>query len=251
MALRRARDVERAADLEVLALVIERMQLRRIEELPARLVAHEGVVVPAVPQRGDHLGEFVGALVALGVAIVRVAVEVQRLGRHAGGDQVPAGAPAADVIERGELPRHMERLVVARRRGAGQPDALGDAGERRDQRDRLEIGDVLRRARQRIHMRLAHADVVGEEDHVELAALGGPRDLDVVLEVDPGVGLRLRVPPRRDMVAGRIEEGAEPELGFGSCHMLKLTAGRRSGASLAALTARRFLPICAARRIQG
>ncbi len=63
-------------------------------------------------------------------------------------------------------------------------------GERRQQRDRLEVGDVLRRARQRLHLGLAHADVVGEEDHVELGALGGLRDLDVVLEVDAGVGLR-------------------------------------------------------------
>ena len=61
-------------------------------------------------------------------------------------------------------------------------------------------------------LRLAHAEIVGEEDHVELAALGGLRDLDVVLEVDAGVGLRLRMAPRRDMVAGRIEEGAEPKL---------------------------------------
>ncbi len=26
------------------------------------------------------------------------------------------------------------------------------------------------------------------------------------------------MPPRRDVMAGRIEEGAEPELGFRSCH---------------------------------
>src|SRR3954447_25703392 len=101
MALRRARNVERAAHLEVLALVIEWMQLRRIEELPARLGAHEGVVIPAIPKRGDDLGEFVGALVALGMAVVSVPVEVQRVRRHAGGDEIPAGTAAADVIERG------------------------------------------------------------------------------------------------------------------------------------------------------
>ena len=32
--------------------------------------------------------------------------------------------------------------------------------------------------------------IVGEEDHVELAALGGLRDLDVMLEVHAGIGLR-------------------------------------------------------------
>ena len=63
-------------------------------------------------------------------------------------------------------------------------------------------------------MRLAHADVVGEEDHVELAALRRARDLGVVGKIDPGVGLRVWVPPGRDMVAGGIEKSAEPELAF-------------------------------------
>jgi hypothetical protein len=39
-----------------------------------------------------------------------------------------------------------------------------------------------------------------------------------MLEIDPGVGLRPLVPPRRDMMAGWIEEGAEPELRLRSCH---------------------------------
>jgi hypothetical protein len=59
---------------------------------------------------------------------------------------------------------------------------------------------------------------IRDTDHIELAALGGLRDLDIVLEVDAGVGLRPLVPPRRDMVAGRIEESAEPELRLRSCH---------------------------------
>src|SRR4029078_4370212 len=72
--------------------------------------------------------------------------------------------------------------------------------------------------RQRLHLGIAHADVVGQEDHVELAALGGLRDLDVMFEVDAGVGLCARRPPRRDMVAGGVEEGAEAELGGRSGH---------------------------------
>ena len=63
-------------------------------------------------------------------------------------------------------------------------------------------------------LRLAHAEIVGQEDHVELAALGGARDLEIVLEIDAGVGLRARMPPRRDVMPGRIEEGAEPHLAF-------------------------------------
>jgi hypothetical protein len=70
----------------------------------------------------------------------------------------------------------------------------------------------LRRARHRLHVGLAHTGVVGEEDHVELGALGGLRDFDVMLEIDAGVGLRLGMPPGGDMMTGRVEEGAEPEL---------------------------------------
>ena len=76
------------------------------------------------------------------------------------------------------------------------------------------------------HMRLPHADVVGEEDHVELAALGGARDLDVMREIDPGVGLRALMPPGGDMMAGRIEKGAEPELAFLPGHGALLPAHR-------------------------
>ena len=181
----------------------------------------------------DDFGEFVRALVALGVRrSARSRPKLQRLGRLAGGDEVPAGAAAADVIERGELARDVVRLVVARRRRADETDALGHHGERRQQRDRLEVGDVLHRAALRLDVGLADGDAVGEEDHVELGALRGLRDLDVMLEIDAGVGLRPRMAPGCDVMAGRIEEGAEPELGCRSCHdalrCRELTAARAS-----------------------
>jgi hypothetical protein len=46
-------------------------------------------------------------------------------------------------------------------------------------------------------------------------ALGGARQLDIVLEVDASVGLRARMPPRGDVIAGRIEERAEPHFAVG------------------------------------
>ena len=76
--------------------------------------------------------------------------------------------------------------------------------------------------RQRLDVRLADAEIVGQKDHVELAALGGARDVEIVLEVDAGVGLRARMPPRGDMMPGRIEEGAEPHLAF-AAHRLLVT----------------------------
>ena len=44
--LRRTPDVQRPLDREILALVIERMELGRIEEHAARTVAHERVFLP-------------------------------------------------------------------------------------------------------------------------------------------------------------------------------------------------------------
>jgi len=46
MALRRTGDVERAVDLEELALVVDRVLLARIEEQAGCAVVDEGVVVP-------------------------------------------------------------------------------------------------------------------------------------------------------------------------------------------------------------
>ena len=62
---------------------------------------------------------------------------------------------------------------------------------------------------------IAHADVIGQKHHVEFGALRRAGDLHIVLEIDAGVGLGARMPPRGHVVAGRIEEGAEPHLGLG------------------------------------
>ena len=94
-------------------------------------VAHEGVVGPAVPQAGDDVVELARAAVALAVLHVLVEAEIQRRVRIGGGDDVPAGAPAADVVERGEPAGDVVGRVEGRGGGGDQPDALGDGGQRR------------------------------------------------------------------------------------------------------------------------
>ena len=55
-----------------------------------------------------------------------------RAGRGVGGGhRVPGGAAAADVVERGERARQMERLAVGGRGGGGKADPAGRGGERR------------------------------------------------------------------------------------------------------------------------
>ena len=66
-ALDRPRDVERAAHRQVLALVVEHVQLVGIEIDAVVDVADEGVVRPAVPQAGHHVVELARAAIALAV----------------------------------------------------------------------------------------------------------------------------------------------------------------------------------------
>ena len=95
--------------------------------MPALDVADEGVVGPAVPQAGDHVVELARAAVALGVLHVLVEAEIQRRVRIGGGDDVPAGAAAADMVERGEAARDVIGLVEGGRAGRDQADMLGHA----------------------------------------------------------------------------------------------------------------------------
>ncbi|CAB3958132.1 hypothetical protein LMG7053_05550 [Achromobacter ruhlandii] len=224
-ALRRARHVQRPAHGEMLAAVAQRMQLGGVEVLAAGLVAQEGVVLPTVPQSQHYVVEFSGAGVAAGVFHVFVQVEVLRLALAAGGHQVPARAAAADVVERGELARHVVGLVVGGGDGGDQADFLGHGGQRRQQRQRLEMV-AARGARQRRQVGVAHADRVGQEDRIELGGLGAPRQFDVVAEVDRRIGLGLGMAPGGDVVAGLHQEGAEFDLARGAGHGIH---SRRNG----------------------
>ena len=57
--------------------------------------------------------------------------EIQRRVGVGRGDDVPAGAPAAEMIERGEAARDVIGLVEGRRAGRDKADVLGDHGQRR------------------------------------------------------------------------------------------------------------------------
>ena len=87
---------------------------------------------------------------------------------------------------------------------------LRHRGERRQQRQRIEIGHVLRPAAERLEFAVARRHRVGDEHQVELAALGGLCDLGVMSEIRAGVDLRVRVQPGGHMVPGRVKERTEP-----------------------------------------
>ena len=131
MALRAARHVERAADRELVAVVIER---------PDAAVAHEHAASASATtassaqlshssRRGaDELG---GPVVALAVVEEAAAPEVlagEGVGR---GDRVPGGPAAAQVVEGGELAGQLVGLVERGVERGGEADVVGDRGQRR------------------------------------------------------------------------------------------------------------------------
>ena len=95
-ALDRAGDIERAAHREIFALVIEHMHFRRIEEDAVLDVADESIVGPAIPQPGDHVVELARAAIAFAMLHMLVEAEIERRVGIGGGDDVPAGAAAAE-----------------------------------------------------------------------------------------------------------------------------------------------------------
>jgi len=116
------------------------------------------------------------------------------------------------MVQRGELARHVIRLVEARRGGADQADALRHRGQRGQQRDGLELRLVaVRGTAEELDIVAARAYAVGQEDQVELRRLGGLGQRDIVLDVDARVGLGIGMAPGRDMVAAGIKEGAQAE----------------------------------------
>jgi hypothetical protein len=111
VALRRPRDIQRAAYREMLALMVQVMQLARIE-VPFRVaVPDKGIVVPAVPQSPHNFDKLDCPVVTGIVLIMLLASEVEGFGDVRRGDDIPPGTTAAYVVERGEFPGNVVVLL--------------------------------------------------------------------------------------------------------------------------------------------
>ena len=92
-ALNRARDIERTAHLEILALVIEHIHALGVE-INFRLdVANERVLGETVPEPGHDVIELARAAIALVVLRVVVQTEIERRVRVRGGEDVQPARP--------------------------------------------------------------------------------------------------------------------------------------------------------------
>ena len=160
--------------------------------------------------------ELRGAVVADAVLEMLVAAEVHRLVLGLRGDEVPAGAAAADMVDGEETARDVVRLVVGGGAGRDQADVLRDHTQCGDRAHRLDmrLPAALHPERQAAIGRGAarDGDRVLEEQAVEQAALGHARHVDQVLHRQVGLGDRFGMAPARGMAARHAEEGAKAQL---------------------------------------
>ena len=106
---------------------------------------------------------------------VAAAAEVLPGERVRRGDHVPRGAAAGQMVERGELPGDLVRLVVRRLDRACQPQVPGHRGDRGEHGHRVRPADHVQVVD--LAALLAQPQPLGEEEEVEQARLGGPRQV--------------------------------------------------------------------------
>lgn len=191
--------------------MIEHMHLVGIEIDAGFLIADEGVIGKTVPQAGDDIIEFARPLVALSVFDMLVEAEIAGRIRVGRGDDIPGGAAIADMVERGEAPCDVIRLVERRRGRCGKADLVGDGGERRKKREGFE-GRHRVAALQRFDRHVEHGQMIGHEEGIEFRLfqpLG--EGLDMV-EVEIRIGIGARIAPCAGMQADGTHEGGEVQL---------------------------------------
>ena len=100
------------------------------------------------------------------------------------------------MIEGGELPCDVDGFVEGRIDGAGQAEVGGDRRQRGQHGEGVRSTDHVEVVDQPVL--LAEPQSFGEEEEVELPALGGLREVDERVELD--LAARRRVAPHRGVV---------------------------------------------------
>ena len=204
--LRRAHDVERPARLEEAPCVLDAVNLRRIGEDGMLAVHDHGILVPARPELAAHLDVLVRAIVpGVGVRPLRAEVGIEVAVDR--GDDVPAGSASRQMVDRRPEPRCVEGMAVAGGEGGAETDVLRHRPHVGQQRDRIVLGrlhGIAQRRLQRGPVRVGDVVEVGEEDHVEAAALAEPGDVLIELGAVPAIAGSIGqwMPPHGQTVIG-------------------------------------------------
>ena len=141
------------------------------------------------------------------ILLAKVESGVRIGGRH----DVPAGAAAADVVERREAASDVIGLVKRRGRRRNQADPFGRARKSRKQGERLERGH-RRAPSQRLDRHVEHGEMVGHEERVELSAFERLGETLQMLKVEVRVRIGAWIAPPARMDSDRTHEGAEAQL---------------------------------------
>ena len=169
--------------------MIQPVEPGRIEKLAAGFVMRQRIVLPAIPKPLHHVQIFGGNLIP---HVMRGMLRLAVIGCTAfqpGGHDVPARAPAADMVERRELPGNVIRLAIAHGERAHQADMLGDARKRRENGDRLEPVEVMRAGLR------GDEDAIRDEQKIEFPGFGELGLALIIAKICAGAGLRVRVAP--------------------------------------------------------
>jgi hypothetical protein len=181
--------------------------------------------VPGVEQLPGRLQEGPRPLVPGFLRQEAAAPEVLAGERVPGGDDVPGGPAAGQVIEAGELARHLIRLVERGVDRAGQAEPVGDRSQRG------EHGEGVRAAHHvqvvDLAVLLTQTQALGEEQEVELGPLGGAGQVREGAELDVTAGPWIT--PHRGVVhAGEMRREMNL-LGHGQLLSLSWLHWRHSG----------------------
>ena len=188
------------------ARVVQCADAVRTRILSTGAVIQDRIVRPTVPQSGHHPHIFLGALVAIGMARRALAAVVAGRCRQPGRDDVPADPSAADVVQRGKLPRQVEWLGVGGGAGGDQPDPAGHAGQRSEHGDRFQPGA------RRTWRVLADRQRIGEEHRIEQPRFRLLREVRVIADVRQRPRRGCRASPGGLMVPAAMDEEVEVKL---------------------------------------
>ena len=182
-------------------MVRERARSRLAQELAGRLVGDDLGAVPGVEQLPGRGQERAGPLVALVLRQVAAATEVLPGERVPGGHHVPGGPAAGQVVQAGELPGHLVGLVERGVDRPGQPQPVGDRGQRGQHGERVRPADHVQVVD--LTALLAQPQPLGQEQEVELGPLRRLGQVHERAELDVAAGPRV-APHRRVVHAGEV-----------------------------------------------
>ncbi|MNL31734.1 hypothetical protein D3C87_1535420 [compost metagenome] len=129
-----------------------------------------------------------------------------------GGDDIPAGASPAQLIDRRENPGDIEGFIIARRYRRDQTQSFRHHRKCRDERKRFEPVLLGRAARQGVGVTNSSRSGIGEEHEIEFGSFRNSGHIQHVAEVGCCRYLACRVPPCGCMEAERVNKGSELDL---------------------------------------